>query len=236
VAGARGDRPLRCARGRGGRPARRRPQPARLPGGAVGDDRALRRGTRDDGGGPRRVRRAAAGRDRRLLALLDGIAETPAGDHAAAERAVRDAEAIISGSETRWYEAFIYADIAHAVLAQGRLDEAAAAVARIETLPAPCDTEWSIKRHTARALLAARQGDPERGLADAHAAVAVGEATGLMICRANAHRTLAELLLACGRPEDAAASALRALALDEAKGNTVAAANTRGRFAGLLDG
>ena len=168
------------------------------------------------------------------LALLDGIAETLAGNHAAAERAVRDAEAMILGSETRWYQAFIYADLAHAVLAQGHLNDAAAAVARIETLPAPCDTEWSIKRHTARALLAARQGDPERGLGDAHAAVTIGDATGLMICRANAHRTLAELLLACGRPEEAAASALRALALDEAKGNTVAAASTRRRFAELL--
>ena len=65
-------------------------------------------------------------------------------------------------------------------------------------------------------------------------AVETGDATGLLICRANAHRTLAELLLACGRPEEAAASALRALALDEAKGNTVAAASTRRRFADLL--
>jgi hypothetical protein len=127
-----------------------------------------------------------------------------------------------------------YVDIAHAVLAQGRVDEAAAAVARIETLPAPCDAEWAIKRHTARALLAAREGDPERGLEDARAAVEAGDATGLLICRANAHRTLAELLLACDRPEEAAASALRALALDEAKGNTVAAASTRRRFADLL--
>ena len=55
-----------------------------------------------------------------------------------------------------------------------------------------------------------------------------------MICRANAHRTLAELLLACGRPEEAAAAALRALGLDEAKGNMVAAASTRRRFAELL--
>ena len=66
VAGARGDRPLRRARGRRGRAARRRPQPARLPGGSDGDDRPLRRGARVDGGGPRRARRAAAGRDRRL--------------------------------------------------------------------------------------------------------------------------------------------------------------------------
>ena len=72
------------------------------------------------------------------LALLDGIAETLAGDPAAAERAVRDAEAMIAGSDTRWYLAFIYADLAHAILAQHRLPEAAEAVARIETLTAPC--------------------------------------------------------------------------------------------------
>ncbi len=38
---------------RGGRAARRRAQPARLPGGALGDDRPLRRGARRDGGGAR---------------------------------------------------------------------------------------------------------------------------------------------------------------------------------------
>jgi DNA-binding SARP family transcriptional activator len=168
------------------------------------------------------------------LALLEGIAETLAGDPAAAERAVRDAEAIISGSETRWYLAFIYVDLAHAILAQGRVRDAAEAVARIDTLPAPCDAEWAIKRHTARALLAAREGDPERGLADARAAVAASDATGLLICRANAHRTLAELLLATDRPQAAAEAARRALALDEEKGNAVAAAGTRRHFAALL--
>ena len=48
------------------RPARRRAEPARLPGGADGDDRPLRRGARRHGRGPCRARRAAAGRDRRL--------------------------------------------------------------------------------------------------------------------------------------------------------------------------
>ena len=84
---------------------------------------------------------------------------------------------MIVGSEARWYLSFIYADLAHAVLAQHRLPEAAEAVARLETLPAPCDAEWVIKRHTARALLAAEQGEPERGLADARAAVAVADET-----------------------------------------------------------
>ena len=67
------------------------------------------------------------------LALLDAIAETVAGDPAAAERAVRDAEAIIVGSGTHWYLSLIYGDLALAILAQHRLADAAEAVARIET-------------------------------------------------------------------------------------------------------
>ena len=127
-----------------------------------------------------------------------------------------------------------YVDLAHAILAQGRLPEAAAAVARIETMQAPCDAEWVIKRHTARALLAAQSGDHEGGLPDARAAVAAADATGLIICRANAHRTLAELLWATGRTRDAATAAQTAVSLDEAKANVVAAAATRERFSALL--
>ena len=104
----------------------------------------------------------------------------------------------------------------------------------IEALAAPCDVEWMIKRHTARALLAAQAGEPERGIEDALAAVAAADTTRLVLCRANAHRTLAELLRATGRCEEAAHAVRRALALDEAKANAVTAAATRERFAALL--
>ena len=168
------------------------------------------------------------------LFLLEAIAETLAGDPAAAERAVRDARATIWDSDDRWDLSLTNVDLAHALLAQGRLPEAADAVARIETEPAPCDTEWVIKRLTARALLAAQAGEPERGLEDAQAAVAASDATGLILCRANAHRTLAELLWATGQTDAAAPAARRALALDESKANAAAAASTRQRFARLL--
>ena len=94
--------------------------------------------------------------------------------------------------------------------------------------------EWVIKRLTARALLAAQAGEPERGLEDAQAAVAASDATGLILCRANAHRTLAELLWATGQNDAAAPAARRALALDESKANAAGAASTRERFARLL--
>ena len=84
-----------------------------------------------------------------------------------------------------------------------------------------------IKRHTARALLAAQAGEPERGLEDARAAVAAADPTRLVVCRANAHRTLAGLL---GRGDARAARP----GLDEAKGNRAAATATRQRFSRLL--
>jgi hypothetical protein len=86
----------------------------------------------------------------------------------------------------------------------------------------------------ARALLAAEAGEHERGLEDARAAVAVADTTRLIICRADAHRTLADLLLVTGSRDAAASHARRALALDEAKANTAAATATRQRFSRLL--
>ena len=64
--------------------------------------------------------------------------------------------------------------------------------------------------------------------------MAVAEESGLIVCRANAYRTLAELLWATGRTQAAAEAAGRALALDEAKLNVVAAEATRRRFSALL--
>jgi hypothetical protein len=86
----------------------------------------------------------------------------------------------------------------------------------------------------ARALLAAESGEHEGGLEDARRAVAVADATSLIVCAADAHRTLAGLLWATGRRDAAARHAGRALRLDEAKGNRAAAAATR-RLPALID-
>jgi DNA-binding SARP family transcriptional activator/tetratricopeptide (TPR) repeat protein len=164
------------------------------------------------------------------LAHLDVFAELLAGDPVAAERAALDAEAIVSESGDRWFLSTVYPDLAHAILAQGRHEDAAEVVERIETVPAPCDRQWVIKRHTARALVASWRGDRDEGLREARAAVAAAEGTAMVVFLANAYRTLAEVLLAAGRDQEAATAAGRALALDQAKGNTVAAAATRRRF------
>jgi hypothetical protein len=85
-------------------------------------------------------------------------------------------------------------DLATRAPSEDRLTDAAAAVAELDAWPTPCDSELVIKRHTAHALLAARRGEPERGLEDARAAVAAAQRTSLVMTCAYADRTHAELL------------------------------------------
>jgi DNA-binding SARP family transcriptional activator len=167
-------------------------------------------------------------------AMLVGVTAILAGDPAAAERAVRDAQTLVSDPDDHWYLAVLQEDLAYALLAQDRLAEAAAAIAEIDARPLPCDAEWVIRRHTARALLAARTGEHERGLEDARAAVAAAERTGLILNRANAHRAYAEALAATGQADAAARQLGRALTLYEAKANAIAVAATRTQFTHLL--
>ena len=146
---------------------------------------------------------------------------------------MREAEAMVSGPGDCWYRAMVNVDFAHAIIAQGRNADAAAAVERIDLVPAPCDLQWIVKRHAGRARVAARAGDHARAVEEARAAVAAAEPCGLVLLKADAERTLAEALQAAGRNDEAVAAGRRALALDEAKQNLVAAAATRRQLASL---
>jgi hypothetical protein len=145
---------------------------------------------------------------------------------------VLDAGAIVAESGDRWFLSMVNVELAHTILAQDRPAEAAAAIARIDTVPAQCDPQWRIKRHAARALEAAGRSDHDHALQEAEAAVRVADQPELIVLAADAERTLAEVLRSAGREADAAAADARALVLDEAKGNSAAAAATR-RFAAL---
>ena len=155
------------------------------------------------------------------------MAEMLAGDAAAAERALDDAERIAVEIGDRWFQSTILVDRAHAILAQDRPGAAAEAVARIDDVPAPSDMEWRVKRHAARAKLAALEGDADRALREARAATALADATEMFTFRADAHRDLAEVAARCGRHEEARAATATALALYEAKENVAAAAQLR---------
>ena len=94
------------------------------------------------------------------MAVFDAQAELLAGDPARAEAALCDAERVADEIGDRWFHSTILVDRAHVLLAQDSPERAAAAVARIEEVPAPNDLEWRIKRHAARGKLAARKGTP----------------------------------------------------------------------------
>ena len=158
------------------------------------------------------------------MAVHDALAESLAGDAAAAERALEDAERLADAIGDRWFLSTILVDRAHAVLAQGDVARAAAAVARIETVPAPNDTEWRIKRAAARGRLAALEGDEAVALAEAEAATTIADGTEMLTFRADAYRDLAGVAVRFGRRPDAERAARTALALYAAKENVAGAA------------
>jgi len=170
------------------------------------------------------------------MAVFDAQARMLAGDGAAAERALDDADLIAVEIGDVWFQSTILVDRAHAVLAQGDPGAAAAAVARIEDIPARSDMEWLVKRHSARAKLAALDGDADRALHEARRATALADPTEMFTFRADAHRDLAEVASRCGRHAEARAAAATALALYEAKENVASAAQLRARAAGGWDG
>jgi class 3 adenylate cyclase/tetratricopeptide (TPR) repeat protein len=161
------------------------------------------------------------------MALLDAQAELLGGNPAAAEQATRDAERVTREIGDRWFLAGALVDQAHAVLAQDRLDDAITAVDAVETVPAPSDMEWTIKRHAARGKLAARRGETERSVTEARRAVELAEPTDLVVFLADAYEAFAEVLLLAGRPSEAASAAETALVLCEAKENVAAASHAR---------
>ena len=169
------------------------------------------------------------------MAVFDALAETLAGDPAAAERALEDAERVAVEIGDRWFQSTILVDRAHAVLAQSRPGAAAEAVALIDDVPAPSDMEWRVKRHSARGKLAALDGAADRALREARQATALADATELFTFRADAHRDLAEVATRCDRPAEAHAATATALALYAAKENVAAAAQLRARVADGLD-
>jgi DNA-binding SARP family transcriptional activator len=158
------------------------------------------------------------------MALFDGQLEMLAGDRAAAERAVRDAARVTAETGDRWFESTVRVDLALVLLSGKVGSQAAAAVRAIDAVPAPADAEWVVKRHRARALLAAGRGELALATREARAAAGAADGTNLLVFRADAHRTLAEVLALCGDATGAAEETEAALRLCEAKQNTAAAA------------
>ena len=204
--GVGSDRPLRRTRTRGPRPASRRADPPGVSGRARGHDGRLRRGA-TTWRAPGRPSPSCAYARWRPISLTSMRCRDP-------RAAIRPRPNVRCSTPRR------SCPNRRSPLPLDRLcrprardpcpgppHDAAEAVARIETVPAPCDPEWTIKRHAVRAPRRPKR-PPERGLDEARAAVAAAEPTGMIVFSANAYRTLADVLRA-SRDEEASTAPSR---------------------------
>jgi predicted ATPase len=159
--------------------------------------------------------------------LDSALVELLAGDAQAAERELR------AGLET--LEAIGEANLlpsmaalaGQALLAQGRLEEAADQAARSEQLSSPEDLFSQVEWRALRASLHARAGRANDALALASEAVALMDGADALHVKAGAFMALGEAEAASARSGEAAAAYAEAASLYEHKGNVVLAAAAR---------
>jgi class 3 adenylate cyclase/tetratricopeptide (TPR) repeat protein len=169
----------------------------------------------------------------RLAAIWSQFAatvETLAGrPEAAAERLRRGDRTLERMGETG-ARSNLAADLAHALVAVGRPEEAGRYADLSRSLAAREDVYAQVRWRSATARALAAGGDPGPAAELAEAAVALAEGTDMLNLQADALLDLAATAEAGGRSEEAAAAAARGLALYERKGNRVAAAAVRSRL------
>ncbi len=125
-------------------------------------------------------------------------------------------------------------NLAQALYALDRLDEADAWAARAIQLGATDDTVTQMLSREVRAKVLARSGEHAEAERLAREAVAIGEGTDALNWQGDANADLAEVLMLGGTPGEAAAALEQALDRYERKGNLVMARRMRDRLAAAV--
>ena len=163
--------------------------------------------------------------------LLDAFAanlglayiETRAGDHAAAEAALRTGILELNELGDRSFYPTLLTELAHILVERGSDDEAAAVCATAREAAASVDLATLASVEGLEGLLLARRGELEEGERKARNAVELLSESDFYASVSDAKLLLARTLLVCGRPDEARAVAGEALAICEAKGDRPAA-------------
>jgi class 3 adenylate cyclase/tetratricopeptide (TPR) repeat protein len=158
--------------------------------------------------------------------------EMLAGDYDAAEREYRSGyDAIVEMGE-QGFLSTISAELAHALVAQGKLDEAEVLTQLAEDVGAEDDLATQVLWRSARARVLASRGAAQ-AVSLAYEAVTLADETDDLNMRADTLLDLGEVLRADGRDGDAADAFAQALELYEVKGNVVSAQDARRRLASV---
>ena len=140
---------------------------------------------------------------------------------------MRKGYAILAGLEETGFRSTNAAVLADALLAQGKIEEAADAVADALALASTDDPTTLGTAHWVEAQIAALRGDFAGALATARDAVTLLERTDYVVQRSEALVALARVCEAAGESGQAVEAARTALDLYERKGHLVGAAATR---------
>jgi class 3 adenylate cyclase/tetratricopeptide (TPR) repeat protein len=158
-----------------------------------------------------------------------GEIEMLAGDPAAAERELRQGFDVADELGEQGFRATAAAALAHALVAQGRLEEADHFAHESELSAAEDDIASQVLWRSARARILGASGAATNAEALAREALALVEQTDDVGMHADTLADLAEVLVSAGDGPGAAESLERAAVLYEAKGNAVAADRSRRR-------
>jgi predicted ATPase/class 3 adenylate cyclase len=162
-----------------------------------------------------------------------GQIEMLAGDPAAAERALRAGfDAAVELGE-QGFKVTVAALLAHALVEQGRFDEAGRFATLSERSAAADDVASQVLWRSARARILAASGAASEAESSARQAVALVEQTDDVNMHADTLVALADVLVAAGGLKEASEALDESMRLYETKGNVMAADNARRRHGGL---
>jgi class 3 adenylate cyclase/tetratricopeptide (TPR) repeat protein len=153
-----------------------------------------------------------------------GEIEMLAGDPVAAEREFRSGYDAAVDMGEQGFQATIAATLAHALLGQGRLEEAEEMVSASELAGAEDDVSTQVLARSARARIESGRGNSEEAERLARDAVALSETTDDLNMRGDTLVELATVLLEAGDRNGAERAFEAALALYRSKGNVAAVA------------
>jgi class 3 adenylate cyclase/tetratricopeptide (TPR) repeat protein len=166
-----------------------------------------------------------------LMALTSeevrGAVEMLAGDPVAAERVLRRTVEGLERLGERGFLSTTGAELAQALYAQGRYDEAEHFASMSEAAGASDDVATQLPVRGVRAKVAARRGRLQEGEAMVRAAIDLARPTDALSLRGEASMDLAEVLRLAGRTAEALEALDEAARLFEMKGNSVSAGRAR---------
>jgi ATP/maltotriose-dependent transcriptional regulator MalT len=167
------------------------------------------------------------------VAETAGGIEMLAGDAIAAEQELRASLVALAEMGEQGNQSTVAAALAHALIEQGRLDEAEEMVSASELAGAEDDVSTHVLGQSARARILAAQGRHEEAERIARDAVGRSEETDDLNMRGDTLLDLCRVLSDAGERDGAVSAVEQALKLYEAKGNSAAVAAAR-RWLGEL--